>query len=94
LHDHIYLTRQHHAKRFNTFTLAINFSRMGCPTCGCLGYSEIDEEPSLFGGDSVAYDILINQAFRRLDNLRYVPCAVKPSATRSSVHDPMARDIL
>jgi hypothetical protein len=34
LHDHIYLTRQHHAKRLNTFTLAINFSRMGCPTCG------------------------------------------------------------
>jgi hypothetical protein len=34
LHDHIYLTRRHHAKSFYTFILAINFNRMGCPTYG------------------------------------------------------------
>ena len=36
MHDHIYLTRRHHAKSFYTFILAISFNRMGCPTCGGL----------------------------------------------------------
>ena len=59
---------------------------VGCPTCGGFRYSIIDEDLESLINAHADFDCLDNEAFRRLDNLRYAFAPITPLSSLPLLH--------